>query len=161
MTTRVLFVCHGNICRSPMGEGMFIHLLNQHQLADEFEVDSAGTHAEHLGQAPDSRMQATARRHGVQLRGRARQVTPSDFEKFDLIIAMDSHNQRNLLRLAQSDPQRQKVRLMREFDPQNPGGDVPDPWYGGSEGFEEVYAIVARSTQNLLTALTDGKLNLK
>lgn len=153
MTTRVLFVCHGNICRSPMGDGMFQHLIRQRGLSDRFDSDSAGTHAEHIGEPPDSRMQATAREHGVALRGTARQFTTADFDDFDLIVAMDRHNKRNILHRARSDADRSKVVMMRDYDPASPGADVPDPWYGGLHGFTEVFHIVERATSALIDDL--------
>lgn len=153
MTTRILFVCHGNICRSPMAEGMFRHLAQQHGRDSQYFIDSAGTHAEHIGEPPDRRMQTTARRHGVVLGGRARQVSVSDLDHFDLIIAMDRWNLRNLERLARDDHERAKIRLLRHHDPTAPDADVPDPWYGGPEGFEEVYDMVERSCTHLLNTL--------
>lgn len=153
MTTRILFVCHGNICRSPMAEGMFRHLAHQHGRAAQYFIDSAGTHAEHIGEPPDHRMQATARRHGVTLSGRARQVSASDLDHFDLVIAMDRWNLRNLERLARDNAERAKIRLLRHYDPTAPDADVPDPWYGGPEGFEEVYDIVERSCTHLFNTL--------
>ncbi len=154
MPFRVLFVCSGNICRSPMAEGMFRHLVAQAGREADYEIESAGTGPWHVGQPPDSRMAQTARRHGVRLAGRARQFRPADFDRFDLVLAMDSANHISLVRAARSAEDERKIHLMREFDPQAAGDlDVPDPWYGGQAGFDEVYRIIERSSRALLAQL--------
>jgi protein-tyrosine phosphatase len=157
--TRICFVCLGNIVRSPLGENMFKHLAKEVGVADRYEVDSAGTGAWHVGESPDRRMRQVAARRGFKYDGRARQFKQSDFEKFDLIIAMDTQNRANLRRLARSAADEAKIHLMREFDPQgSPQDSVPDPYYDGIDGFEHVYDIVERSCKGLLDALEDGQL---
>lgn len=160
MTTHILFVCLGNICRSPLAEGVFNHLAAQAGRAREFEVDSCGTANYHVGERPDPRTLAVARNHGIALNRRARQFERSDFDTFDLIVAMDRSNASDLLSFSDLKPEhRNKIRLLREFDPQADGSlDVPDPWYGGPDGFEAVYQMLQRSAKRLLetTRNTDG-----
>jgi protein-tyrosine phosphatase len=151
--TRVLFVCLGNICRSPLAEGVFLHLAGEAGLAGHFEVDSAGTGDWHVGERPDARAAAVARRHGVELPSRARQVTPDDLDAFDHVLAMDRENLRDLQRLARAGAQAD-IRLLRDHDPARDGDDVPDPYYGGPSGFDLVYEIVQRSCAALLAELT-------
>ena len=156
--TRICFVCLGNIVRSPLGENIFKHLAQQTGVADHYQVDSAGTGSWHVGEAPDQRMRRVAAKHGLIYNGRARQFRQSDFDKFDLIIAMDTENRTNLLRLAHSEQDADKIQLMRNFDPQaGPNQSVPDPYYGGIDGFEEVFAIVERSCQGLLDSLENNR----
>lgn len=156
--TRVLFVCLGNIVRSPLAEGLFREQASQRGLADHFEVDSAGTSSYHIGERPDSRMRRTAAERGLEYDGRSRQVRESDLEEFDLIIAMDRQNLRNLQGLARRSGAKEKIRLMREFDPQADGDlDVPDPYYGGQSGFESTYEIVERSIDALLDSLAQDQ----
>ena len=151
---RILFVCLGNIVRSPLAENMFRHLAEQAGLADRYEVDSAGTGGWHVGERPDRRMRQVAARHGFRYDGRARQFQQSDFDHFDLIIAMDAQNRADLRRLARSPEDEAKIHTLREFDPHGgPTAPVPDPYYGGIDGFEEVYTIVERSCRGLLDAL--------
>jgi protein-tyrosine phosphatase len=157
--TRICFVCLGNIVRSPLAENMFRHVARQAGLAHNYEVDSAGTSGWHVGEPPDRRMRQVASRHGFKYGGQARQVKQRDFEDFDLIIAMDSSNCSDLQRMANNDEQGAKIRLMREFDPQGgPHAPVPDPYYGGIDGFEDVFQIVKRSCQGLLDALEAGEI---
>lgn len=155
-----LFVCLGNICRSPMGEGALLHVLEERGMKSDFLVDSAGTSAYHVGEKADARMRATAQKHGVVLRSRARQVTHQDVETFDLILAMDKSNYRNLIELAHHHGHDgANVVLLRDFDDQAPGTDVPDPYYGDADGFEEVYQIVMRCCHNLVndSSIFSGK----
>lgn len=157
--TRICFVCLGNIVRSPLGENMFRHLAQQAGVGERYEVDSAGTGSWHVGEPPDRRMRQVAARRGFNYDGQARQFRQSDFDRFDLIIAMDTDNRANLRRLARNITDEAKIRLMREFDPQGgPNAPVPDPYYGGIDGFENVYDIVERSCQGLLDALEEKKL---
>jgi protein-tyrosine phosphatase len=151
---KICFVCLGNIVRSPLAEGLFRHLAEERGVGDQYQVDSAGTSSFHVGEEPDPRMRKVARRKGLEYTGRSRQFQPEDFERFDLIIAMDADNRRQLHAMASTPEQREKVRLLREYDPQG-GGDqgVPDPYYGGMQGFEKVWDIVRRSTENLLDKL--------
>jgi protein-tyrosine phosphatase len=158
-TRRLLFVCHGNIIRSPLAEHLFLHLGAQAGMDGRFQADSAGTSSEEHGNPPDVRMLRTAAAHGLDYSGRARRVTQADLDRFDLVLAMDRHNQRDLLALARTPEQRVKVRLLREFDPQaHAEMDVPDPWYAGQAEFESVYAIIERSLRGLLEALQRGEV---
>ena len=128
-THRILFVCLGNICRSPTAEGVMLHMLFERSIASVV-VDSAGTSAYHVGEPADKRSQRIANSRGVHLPSRARQFTRADFVNFDWILAMDIHNQRNILELAQTDEERQKVHLFRDFEAGTPKGlSVPDPYY--------------------------------
>jgi protein-tyrosine phosphatase len=150
----VCFVCLGNICRSPTAEGVFIHQVEQAKLIDRFVIDSAGTGDWHIGEPPDRRALAEARRRGVRLPSIARQVVAGDFARFDLLLAMDRRNRADLLGMARGEPARQKVRLFREFDPTAPpDAEVPDPYFGGDEGFAEVFDICWRASEGLLAHL--------
>jgi low molecular weight protein-tyrosine phosphatase len=146
--TRVLFVCLGNICRSPTAEGVMRRLVREEGLEHEIEIDSAGTGGWHVGAPPDQRATETARRRGTTLEGAARRFDPADFDRFDLILAMDSENKRDLLALAPDDEARAKVRMFLSGD-----RDVPDPYYGGAGGFEEVLDLVEEAARELLTEL--------
>jgi protein-tyrosine phosphatase len=150
---RVLFVCLGNICRSPLAEGLFLHELAQRGIADRYVVDSAGTGNYHLGELADPRTRANAEQHGITLTHRSRQFKVSDFEGFDLILVMDRQNLERVLHLARNGQDEGKVALLRTYDPMPDDGHVPDPWFGGEEGFETVFQILKRSTTHLLTAL--------
>ena len=156
--TRLLFVCLGNIIRSPLAENLFRYQVEQAGVDGNYSVDSAGTAAYHVGEPPDSRMQRTAESHGVSDGGTARQVQDSDFDEFDWIVAMDRQNRRDLLQIAGTPEKQAKIRLMREFDPEQDDPDVPDPYYGGPDGFENTYQIVERSVHGLLEALEAGDL---
>jgi protein-tyrosine phosphatase len=151
---RVLFVCLGNICRSPLAEGVFRKTVERAGLEGQFEIDSAGTGGWHVGDPPDPRMQETAARHGIDISTlRARRFRASDFEEYDLILAMDRQNLHDILRMAMAG-QRSRVKLFRAFDPDEAGSlDVPDPYYGGRDGFEDVFEIVSRTSNNLLSVL--------
>ncbi len=154
-STGVLFVCLGNICRSPLAEAVFRHLAEARRLSDRFHVDSAGTGAWHIGEAPDARSVEVAARHEVQLDGQARQIRDRDFHEFTWILAMDQDNLRTLERHLSASGGAATVTLLRTFDPVAKDGsrDVPDPYYGGEEGFERVYDMVARSCSALLDHL--------
>jgi protein-tyrosine phosphatase len=156
--TRLLFVCLGNICRSPTAEGVMRALVEREGLQERIELESAGTGAWHVGSPPDGRATAAARTRGVTLEGRARQVRLEDFEDFDLLLAMDRENLRELRRLAPGDEQRAKVRLLREFDPASSGDlDVPDPYYGAAGGFDEVFELVQSACEGLLEQVRAGR----
>ena len=151
---RVLFVCMGNICRSPTAEGVMRRLLDEEGLSDSIEVDSAGTGAWHAGSGPDPRAIAAAQRRGISLTGAARQVRLSDFDDFDRIVALDRENARDLRRLAPDDEARAKVRLLREYDPAHGGDlDVPDPYYGADDGFGHVLDLVDAACRGLIDDL--------
>ena len=141
----------GNICRSPTAEGVMRHLLREHGLEGEIEIDSAGTGGWHAGDPPDARATEAARRRGIVLEGAARKVRPADFSDYDLLLAADRENLADLRALAPSDEARAKVRLLREFDPASSGDlDVPDPYYGGPDGFERVLDVVQAGCRGLL-----------
>lgn len=150
---KVLFVCMGNICRSPTAHGVFRRLVTARQLEAVIEIDCAGTHAYHLDNPPDRRAQEAARRRGVDIGHlRARRVTVEDFTYFDYVIAMDEDNQVDLRALCP--PQhRRKIRLMMEFAPALNLREVPDPYYGGESGFDRVLDMVEAASEGLLTHL--------
>lgn len=151
---RVLFVCLGNICRSPLAEGLFRHLVEAEGLAEHFEIDSAGTGAWHVGERPDARMCRTASRRGLDITGqRARRIRPEDLHRFDHVLVMDRHNRADVLALASDPSLAARVRLFREFDPEPGDLQVPDPYTGGREGFEHVYEIAERTSRALLEHL--------
>jgi protein-tyrosine phosphatase len=151
---RILFVCMGNICRSPTAEGVMRRLLDEAGLADRVDVESAGTGGWHAGEPPDERATLAARRRGVTLEGAARQVRSDDFRRFDLLIALDRSNLRELLLRAPDEDAAEKVRLLREFDPAAAGDlDVPDPYYGGDRGFETVLDMVEAACRGLIDEL--------
>jgi protein-tyrosine phosphatase len=153
MTIRVLFVCMGNICRSPTAEGVFRKLVQERASHLEVEIDSAGTHGYHVGDPPDRRAIAAAARRGVDLGGlRARTVEDADFEAFDLLVAMDQLNREVLLDRS-PDEYRERIRLMLEFAPSTDLEDVPDPYYGGAVGFERVLDLVEEASTGLLDEL--------
>jgi protein-tyrosine phosphatase len=158
---KILFVCLGNIVRSPLAETLFRVQAEQMGLGEKYIVDSAGTAAYHIGERPDHRMREVAHKHGVLHDGKGRQVINSDFNDFELIIAMDASNMANLKKLATSENQRERLKQMREYDPDANGQlEVPDPYYGGLDGFEAVYTMIERSTLELLRRLEAGE-NLK
>jgi protein-tyrosine phosphatase len=152
---RLLFVCMGNICRSPTAEGVMRGLLREQGLEAAVEVDSAGTGAWHVGDPPDARATEAARARGVTLAGAARVVRDVDFDDFDLVLAADRRNRDELLAVAP--PQAHKrVHLLRAFDPASDGSpdlDVPDPYYGGPDGFEHVLDLVEAACRGLLDEL--------
>jgi protein-tyrosine phosphatase len=150
---KVLFVCYGNICRSPTAEGVFRHLLTQEAPELRVEVDSAGTAGYHIDHPPDLRSQRAAHARGIDLSGlRARQVTAEDFLRFDLILAMDRDNLQELeaMRPAES---RARVRLFLEYAPELGRTEVPDPYYGDARGFEEVLNLSTAASRGLIAAL--------
>lgn len=151
MAVRVVFVCLGNICRSPTAEGVFRHLVSEAGLVEKIDIDSAGTGAWHAGEAPDKRATAAAKRQGVKLAGRARKFQAADYEVFDYVVAMDSANREVLAEMAVTEAYARKLFLMRSFDEQSsPGASVPDPYYGGEDGFEQVFDICMASARGLL-----------
>jgi len=151
---RIIFVCQGNIIRSPLAENMFRHLAQERGVGEKYNLDSAGTSAYHVGELPDHRMRQVAEDKGFVYTGKAKQFWATDFDQFDLVIAMDKANQSYLERKALSEEQSSKIHLMREYDPEGkPDLDVPDPYYGGLDGFEVTFEIVKRSCQGLLEAL--------
>lgn len=148
---RVCFVCLGNICRSPTAEAVFCKLVQDAALEEQFLIDSAGTANYHVGELADARSRAAAKRRGYEIRHRARQFVRSDFEQFDLVCAMDADNYRDLLHLAPTPEAKEKVKLLRSFDPTaRKAAEVPDPYYGGERGFDEVIEICERACRGLL-----------
>ena len=149
---KILLVCLGNICRSPMAEGLLRRMAMQRGL--DIQTDSAGTGNSHIGQAPDPRAQTEMRRHGINITDlRARQFTRADFEHFDLLLAMDQQNLKDMQRLAPSPELAAKARLMLDWSTDRKGGNVPDPWFGGSEGFGPVHNMLKDALGNLLNEL--------
>ncbi|MBN1478166.1 low molecular weight phosphotyrosine protein phosphatase [Candidatus Sumerlaeota bacterium] len=154
---RILFVCMGNICRSPAAEGVFLEMLRERGEADGFEVDSAGTLDYHTGELPDPRMRRVGARRGYNFDSRARHFTPCDFDRFDMIIAMDENNLHEIRSLDPRGRHREKVHLLCDFLVEPGPAEVPDPYYGGEEGFERCLDLIERACEGLLTHLRDGK----
>lgn len=153
---RILFVCMGNIVRSPLAENLFLYKAAAAGLAEQFSADSAGVYGYHVGEHPDQRMRGVAAQHGLRYDGQARQFERRDFERFDLILAMDQDNLADLQALARKPEESAKLHLLREFDPDSELGDeVPDPYYSNIEGFERVYEIIDRSVDGLLKELSE------
>lgn len=153
MKKKVLFVCLGNICRSPLAEALFMKHVKERGLEDKYGADSCGTESYHIGEQPDSRSRANARKNGLEYSHAARHLHEDDFQKFDLIVSMDS---RNLEFMVDYYPDSgTDIQLMRDHDNGYEGKDVPDPYYGGDEGFQNVYEILDRSTGSLLDHLEE------
>ncbi len=146
---RILFVCLGNICRSPLAEGVLLHMNAQLQLG--WEIDSAGTAGYHIGEAPDRRTIANARKHGIDLTPlRARQFSGADFDRFDLVLVMDQNNYKNVVREARRQEQQAKVHLFLEYALDRPQAEVPDPYYGTESDFENVFQLVWHACESLV-----------
>jgi protein-tyrosine phosphatase len=151
---RICFVCLGNICRSPTAEAVMRHLVSQEGLGGRIEIDSAGTGDWHVGDPPDRRARAVGAKRGIPLSGTAQQFTQADFARYDHVLAMDRSNRDELLKMAAGPADRAKVRLLRSFDASAPPeADVPDPYYGGPRGFDEVFDICERACRGLLDHL--------
>ncbi len=152
---KVLFVCLGNICRSPLAEGIFLDLVEKNNLSDRIQVDSAGTGDWHAGDKPDPRSQQIAQKHGIELHSEARQLQVSDFEQFDYIIGMDRTNIRNIKSLGDNiAPYKAQIRMMREFEgTRGRVRDVEDPYYGGQDGFETAFQVLDTCNRNFLEFL--------
>ncbi len=156
----VLFICMGNICRSPTAEGVFQSIVDAENLSRIIATDSAGTHDYHIGNPPDSRSQATAQHHGIDLSSLvARKVNPKDYKEFDYIIAMDNENLINLKSIQDRllTPAKASVHLFMEFAENWQNNEVPDPYYGGDNGFEEVYEMVKDASQGLLKQISKNR----
>ena len=153
---KVLFVCTGNICRSPTAEAVFRHLVEAQGFADRVLVDSCGVGGWHVGEPPDRRSQATARTRGIDMSGlTARQVRVEDFHEFDHILAMDRGHYDSLIRMAPANAKAQ-VHLFNDFTVGFRGQDVPDPYYGGVQGFEHVFDMITEGSEGLLAHVLDG-----
>lgn len=150
---KICFVCLGNICRSPTAEGVMQHLVTEEGLENYFEIDSAGTSAYHIGEPANKYSQLVANQHGVTLRSTARRFEQFDLTYYDLILAMDNENLEDVHTLDGNDNYEQKIKRLRDFDPDPDDGQVPDPYYGGRRGFENVFEIVERSCRHLLDTL--------
>jgi len=148
---KLLFVCLGNMCRSPSAENIMNHLTQQAGLSDQIICDSSGTSSYHIGSLPDRRMNAAAKLRGIELVGSARQFTKSDFEDFDLILAMDRDNYEGICALDRARKYRHKVRLMCDFCTRHTLKEVPDPYYGGEQGFNQVIDLLLDACEGLLT----------
>ena len=151
---RLCFVCLGNICRSPLAEGVFLHLARDRGVLERFEVDSCGTGSWHIGERPDPRAQAVAHKHGVELPSFGRQIDADRDARHDLLLAMDRSNAHGVV--AAGVPE-DRVRLMLSFDPESPpGAEVPDPYFGGGDGFDRVHAMLTRACGGLLDRCLGG-----
>jgi protein-tyrosine phosphatase len=160
---RLLFVCMGNICRSPTAEAVMRAVVAREGLDGEVTIDSAGTGSWHVGHPPDARSAAAAKARGIVLEGAARQITPDDFEHYDLLLAADKENVAALRRIAPDAEAAEKVVLLRQFDPEAVAAgdlDVPDPYYGGDQGFEDVLDLVQAACDGLLGHLrAEGRIS--
>jgi len=153
--TRVLFVCLGNICRSPLAEAIFNSQIREGKFQTKFIAASCATANYHVGSPPDPRTIRNALLNGIEIKHVGRQFSVVDFEAFDWIIAMDRSNYNNILQLPNSKNYRNKIKLMRVFDTEYPGVDVPDPYYGGEKDFQEVFDILTRSVSGLIKVLEE------
>ncbi|MCO4792102.1 MAG: low molecular weight phosphotyrosine protein phosphatase [Bacteriovoracaceae bacterium] len=151
---KILFVCLGNICRSPAAEGVFTHLVRESGLDQNFQIDSCGITGFHAGEMADIRMRDHADRRGVELASISRKFALEDFKKFDLIIAMDNRNFKDLYELDHSKEYREKIVMFCDYCETRPEKEVPDPYYGGADGFEEVLDIVEDASKGLLKSLS-------
>lgn len=149
----ILFVCMGNICRSPMAEGVFLHILKREHRENDFVVDSAGTIGFHTGELPDSRMRMHAAKRGYTLESRSRKVTRQDFHNFDLIVAMDDANYDDLCDLAGTIEEKKKIVRMTDYCTKHQATHIPDPYYGGDKGFEYVIDLLEDACENLYSQL--------
>jgi protein-tyrosine phosphatase len=153
MSFKILFVCMGNICRSPAAECIFQQLLNKNGLEGKFTCDSAGTIDMHAGNPPDHRMQKALRTRNIPVFGSARQVQVEDFEKFDLVLAMDESNLSNLRSLDPNGRYAEKIRLFGDYCKSDSGIEIPDPYYGGQSGFDTVIDLLEDGCENLINQL--------
>jgi protein-tyrosine phosphatase len=150
MTYKLLFVCLGNICRSPSAENIMTHLIQEAGLENQITCDSAGTSGYHVGASPDRRMNSAAIKRGIQLQGKSRKLTPLDLERFDLILAMDRENYQDILYLDRESKYEDKIRLICDFATQKTDKEVPDPYYGGQDGFDYVIDLLFDACAGLL-----------
>lgn len=158
--TKVLFVCLGNICRSPLAEAIFKHKIKGKGLTKSFEAESCGTANYHVGDSPDERTIRNAKKNGVAIDHVGRQLSERDLDYFDHILTMDESNYRNVFKLTNAELNKDKISLMREYDPKG-NGEVPDPYYGGESGFQEVFDILDRSIENFLAQVSSKEFASK
>ena len=158
--TRVLFICLGNICRSPAAEGVFLHLLEREGLQEAFAVDSAGTGGWHVGNPADPRMRSAASRRGIHLPSRARQLEPADLSRFDHILAMDADNLNAIHAMARRHPASARIAPITEHCRRLRASEVPDPYYGGPDGFDQVLDLLEDACAGLLEDLLRERLQL-
>ncbi len=156
---KVLFVCMGNICRSPTAEGVFAKVIEEAKVEESFAIDSAGTHAYHVGEVPDARAQHAAKERGIDIKHlRARKVSVEDFENFDYVLAMDADNYASLIEICPEE-HKQKVKYFLDYAPDLGAREVPDPYYGGKYGFERVLDMVTAASTGFLGSLRNqGRL---
>jgi protein-tyrosine phosphatase len=155
--TKVLFVCLGNICPSPLAEAVFKHKVKERGLQDRFEIDSCGTGNYHIGDPPDPRTIANAKKNGVIIEHLGRQLSDDDLAYYDVILAMDNKNLRSIKSLRTANEYVHKVKLMRDVDVVDRGGEVPDPYYGNEQNFQEVFDILNRASDHLLDDILSSK----
>ncbi|MFM9838271.1 MAG: low molecular weight protein-tyrosine-phosphatase [Cyclobacteriaceae bacterium] len=153
---KIVFVCLGNICRSPLAEAIFNHKIKEKWLSPKFEADSCGTSNYNIGDSPDPRTIKNAGENGVTMQHEARQFSKTDLEMSDIILVMDKNNLEAVLSIPNATLHKEKIKMMREFDPQG-RGDVPDPYYGGEKDFQLVFDILDRSIENFITTLPTSK----
>lgn len=153
----VLFVCLGNICRSPLAEGVFRHLAREAGIAERLRIDSAGTSGYHDGEGPDPRTSAVAQQRGIVLEHASRRLRAADFDRFRYVLAMDTDNLERIRAVArESGANGNHIALLRDFDPESmPGDEVPDPYFGGTRGFEDVHDMVERACRGLLAHIRE------
>ena len=150
---KILFVCLGNICRSPLAEALFKYKIETLGLTDHYYIDSCGTNGYHNGEQADERTRRNAESHGIEVDSISRQLTLGDLMDFDVILTMASDVHFQVLNFCRTQAQKDKIHLFRELDPEAPNSNVPDPWYGGEEGFEKVYQIIEQNTMHWVNYL--------
>jgi len=159
MAVNVLFVCLGNICRSPIAEAIFNSKIKEKGLEGRFAAQSCGTANYHIGDMPDPRTIRNAFKNGVHINHLGRQLAATDLDEFDVILAMDRSNLNNIKRLNRADENLHKISLMRSYDPMGRDEDVPDPYYGNEKDFQEVFDILSRSIDSFIASLKQSTLN--
>ena len=156
MTYKLLFVCLGNICRSPSAENIMNYLISEAGLSTKIICDSAGTSGYHVGAAPDRRMSMAAKKRELKLIGQSRQLKPVDLQSFDLILAMDRENYQDILYLDREGKYEGKIRLICDFTTEKPDKEIPDPYYGGADGFDYVIDLLYDACAGLLDYVLDS-----